>query len=494
MLIQTLRGLSSTLSSSIYLDNSATTKTRLRVLLSMARYFSLRYANPSSQHRSGLKARASLELARERIAADLGCKANEITFTSSGSEGNNMALRGLLGPHIVGKRVISSRIEHSTIVNTLLDLESQGLKVAWIGVDALGHYNLSELRDALQAPTDLVALSYVNSEIGTVQNVKALQELVKAAGALLHIDAVQALPYMEIDLESLGADTVAFSGHKLHAPKGIGLLYTREGTAFKPLITGGGQEAGLRSGTENVPYILGLRTAIALNRREKTSTVKKLIPLQKQLIEGVLQSIPDVVLTGDPLSRSPHHASFAFKGLSGRQLVQRLSWLGFEVSSGSACNASKKEAPAALVATGVDSEYQKGSLRITLSRYSTKGQIRRLLAHLPAAVAALRAEPTANIDSSFISQQDFAQHIKLGKPLQILDVRPVRQVRYRLPGLVEVPLWRLSKTSKRLDPHVLTVVICYHGDTLAPAAQQQLIRQDFTHVRVLQGGFSALSV
>lgn len=494
MLIQALQNLRSTFSPSTYLDNSATTKTRLRVMLSMARYFSGRYANPSSLHRSGLVARASVELAREQIAANLGCSANEITFTSSGSEGNNMALRGLLGPQFQGKRVVSSRIEHSSIVNTLLDLEQQGLEVAWIGVDALGHYNLSELQADLKKPTDLVALSYVNSEIGTVQNLKALQKLVKAHGALLHIDAVQALPYLDIHLNRLGADTVVFSGHKFHAPKGIGLLYTREGTSLKPLVTGGGQEAGLRSGTENVPYIMGLRTAIALNRREKAKTIRKLIPLQKLLIEGVLASIPDVILTGDPINRSPHHASFAFKSLSGKQLVQRLSWLGFEVSSGSACNASKKEAPAALVATGVDSEYQNGSVRITLSRDSTKGQIRRLLAVLPTAVATLRAEPTANIGSSFISQQDFSQHIKQGEPLQILDVRPVRSVRYNLPGLVEVPLWRLPQATKALDPHAPTVVICYHGDTLAPAAQQQLMRQGFTQVRVLQGGFSALFV
>ena len=250
----------------IYLDNTATTQTRKEVIKVINTYFAKEYGNPSSIHRSGLVARGSIEMARERIARILNCSSDELIFTGSGTEGNNTAIRGALRK---GGYIVTSGIEHSSIVNTCNALEGEGVKVIRIGVDRTGIYDLKKLKTVLKGEGAVVTLSYINNEIGTIQNVREITRITGKAGAVLHLDAVQALPYMDIDLKKLGADLVTFSGHKLYAPKGVGILYIKDGTQFDPFITGGEQEFGLRSGTENVPYIVGLSKALALNQKEK---------------------------------------------------------------------------------------------------------------------------------------------------------------------------------------------------------------------------------
>ena len=246
-----------------YFDNSATTRTRREVVNEMKKYFLYRYGNPSSTHKLGIIAKGSIEMAREEIASIFNTKSHEIIFTGSGSESNNTAIYSALKNNPSKKQIISSRIEHSSVFNTLEVLKRDGYEVIYIPVDHFGRYDLDFLENSISDSTALVTLAYANNEVGTIQDVNKIYNIVKKKGALLHLDAVQALPYEFINLEELGADFVTFSGHKLYAPKGIGILYVKESVEFVPLITGGGQEFNYRSGTENVPYILGLAKAIA---------------------------------------------------------------------------------------------------------------------------------------------------------------------------------------------------------------------------------------
>ncbi len=237
----------------VYMDNTATTRTRKEVIGEIKKYFDSEYANPSSIHESGLIARGSVEMARERIAGVLNCDSAEIVFTASGSESNNMAIIGAARANRErGRHVITSKIEHSSVIKAFDALEREGFEVTRVGVDACGRVDIKELESAIRPDTILVSIHYVNNEIGTVQDIEKIISLVKSKGALFHADAVQALPYFKIDLQALNADFMSFSGHKLYAPKGVGMLFIRNGSAIEPIIHGGGKEMGLRSGTENV--------------------------------------------------------------------------------------------------------------------------------------------------------------------------------------------------------------------------------------------------
>jgi cysteine desulfurase len=483
--------LSKLLSKKIYMDNSATTVTRKEVAKEINRYMSNRYGNPSSAHRSGVIARGSIELARESIAKILNCSSSEIIFTGSGSEGNNTSIKG--ATLAAGKKghIITSGIEHNSILNTCKALEKEGFEVTYIDVDYKGRYDLDKLKNQIKDETILVSLSYVNNEIGTVQDVKEISKIVKGKGKLLHIDAVQALPYYEIDLKDLRADLVTFSGHKLYAPKGIGILYVKEGTPIEAIISGGEQEFGLRSGTENVPYIMGLSKAISINHKEKKDYVNSLIDMRETIIKEVLKNIDDVILTGDLEKRSPNNASFCFKGVSGKMLVKQLSWYGFETSSGSACSSPKNEASHVLTSCKINDEYIHGSLRISLGKYNTRREIEKLLRILPEIIRKMREDiPMVNINSTFISQKEFKNKQSNNEKLQILDVRPVFYPNIKIPGAIYVPIWKLKKIIRSLESGVETIVICNHGDIVAPEAQQFLIKEGFKNVRVLKGGLA----
>jgi cysteine desulfurase len=473
----------------VYLDNTATTRTRRQVVVTINRYLCREYANPSAIHRSGLVARGSMEMARERIAHVLSCASEELVFTGSGSESNNLAVRGAVAA-LKGRHVITSQIEHSSVLHTCRALEEQGVAVTYLDVDRQGRFNLAALAQQLRPETALVSLMWVNNEIGTVQDIQAIVEIVKSRGVLLHIDAVQALPYLEINLETLGADLVSFSGHKLYAPKGVGLLYVRRGTPVQPILTGGGQEFDLRSGTENVPYIVGLSRAIVLNHKEKARYVRQLLTSRDRIIREVLARIPGVLLTGDPVHRSPNHASFCFQGLSGKMLVKELAYYGLEVSSGSACSSPRNDPSHVLAACGIPQDYLFGSLRITLGRYNTRRDVDYLLQVLPRVVQQMRRAPRAyQNETAFISQAEFAAKLAAGERLQILDVRSPKIPSGEIPGAICIPNWRLKAGLHRLDPTQETVVVCYQGDVLSPQVQQLLTQRGFTNVRVLKGGY-----
>jgi len=477
------------LSNKIYLDNSATTKTRKEVAKVINKYLKYTYGNPSATHRQGIVARGSIELAREKIASILNSNSNEIIFTGSGSEGNNTAIKGVVSKAGKDKHFITSRIEHSSILNTFKVLEKEGLRVTYINVDKIGRYDLKQLKNEIKADTALVSLSYVNNEIGTIQDVQAIAKIVKDTNALLHLDAVQALPYINIDLKKLNADMVTFSGHKLYAPKGIGILHIKAGTPVSELVSGGEQEFGLRSGTENVPYIMGLSKAIELNKKEKSEYVKKLTVLRDMIIHEVTTKIDGVILTGDPENRAPNNASFSFKGISGKNLVKKLSWHGIAASSASACSSPKNEPSHVLEACEVSEEYIHGSLRISLGKYNNKNQVRKLISILTDVVSDLReSKHEVTGGAAFISQQEFREKLDKKEKTQILDVRPFNYPNYKIAGAVQAPIWNLNKQIKKLDPKAETIVICNHGDIVAPEAQMLLMQKGFEKVRILKGG------
>jgi len=474
----------------VYLDNTATTRTRREVVSEMAKYFKSIYANPSSIHKDGLIARGSIEMARERIAQTLNCLSDEIIFTGSGTESNNLAIRGTaMSQAGKGKHIITSQIEHSSILKTCQQLETQGYEVTYLDVDHCGRFDLDRLSRSIRTDTILVSLGYVNNEIGTVQDVNKIIGIVRKHNIILHFDAVQALPYIHLDLSLLGADLVSFSGHKLYAPKGIGLLYVRQGTNLIPAVTGGEQEFGIRSGTENVPYIVGLSKAILLNHKEKDSYVKGLSHMRNLLIEGVLNSIPDCVLTGDPVNRSPNHASFCFRGLNGKMLVKELSLHGFEVSSGSACSSPRNDPSHVLQACKIDQEFLHGSLRVTLGKYNRKRDVERFLKTLADVVSRMRSDKNPyNNESIFMSQTEFREKMEKGESMQILDVRHVNYPRRSIPGSIHIPVWKVKNNLRRLDPTLETIVVCYQGDIISPQVHQTLVKHGFKKVKVLKGG------
>jgi cysteine desulfurase len=479
----------------IYLDNTATTRTRREVASAISTYFGKTYANPSSIHESGLIARGSIEMARERIAGVLGCRSEEIVFTGSGSEANNAALYGVAeAMGAKGRHVITSPLEHSSILNTCRALEEKGFDVTYLRVNQSGQFDLDHLTEAIKGDTILVSLGFVNNEIGTIQDVGRIVEIVKSRGVLLHFDAVQALPYLDLNMKDIGADLMSFSGHKLYAPKGVGLLYVRTGTPLKPHIHGGMQEFGLRSGTENVPYAVGISRAIVLNAKEKQGYVSKLLQLRDRLIQGVLQNIPDAMITGDRVRRAPNHASFCFKGINGKMLVRELSQFGIEASSGSACSSPRNDPSHVLVACDVPPEYLYGSLRLTLGRYNSKRDVDRLIRILPGIIARMRTNAASyHNEPIFLSQEDFRERQKTRSDLLVLDVRPVRYPARMIPGSLHVPGWRITKYVRGMKPETEMVLVCYQGDVISPRIHEELYRKGFHNVKVLKGGLFGYS-
>jgi len=475
----------------IYLDNAATTRTRREVAAVLRKYLVKEYGNPSSIHRSGFIARGTIELARERIATILGCASEELIFTGSASESNNLAIRGGAAANRQNRcHIITSAVEHSSCFRTCQALEKEGYRVTYLGVDHEGYFDLTALEEALTPETSLVSLGWVNSEVGTIQDIAAIVEIVKRHGVLLHIDAVQALPHLPVELDQIGADMVSFAGHKLHSPKGVGLLYIRQGTQVISIIDGGSQEFGLRSGTENVPYIAGLARAIELNHTEKNRQNKRLTRLRDQIIVHIQETIPDVLLTGPSNNRLSNHVSFCFADINGKMLVKELSYKGIEVSSGAACSSPRNEPSHVLVACGVEEPYLMGGLRITLGRYNTQRDINFLLKILPRVVADMRTRqrPYRN-KNIFISQKAFQQRLAIKEPLQLIDVRPVKYPPRLIPGSIHIPSRKLKRHLKKLNPDTETILVCFHGDIISPEGQMLLTQHGFADVKVLKGGF-----
>ena len=378
----------------IYLDYSATTPVDSRVVEAMTPFFSATFGNPSSVHRYGQVAEAAVDAAREMVASILNCRPDEVIFTSCGSESDNLAIRGAaygLREKTGAKWILASRTEHPAVTNTLKHLEKhEGFLIEWLDVDGHGRVTPEIVAKAICNNTAVVSVMYANNEIGTINPIHEIAEVCRANNVLFHTDAVQAAAYLPVDVQSLGVDMMSLGAHKFYGPKGVGALYVRKGTPLISHQTGGGQEFNLRAGTQNVPYIVGFAEALRLTDAEREQRVTHVKPLRDKIIGTVLEMIPDSRLTGDLLSRLPHHASFAFKDVDGNLLLTLLDAAGFACSSGSACKTGNPEPSEVMNAIGLSRDLGLGSLRVTLGKDTTAEDVESFLKVLPSLVEKAR--------------------------------------------------------------------------------------------------------
>ena len=378
----------------IYLDYAATTPLDPRVLEAMLPYMTEQFGNPNSIHSFGREARQAVDEAREKIAQLLNCQPSEIVFTSGGTESDNLALRGVAEAYgHKGNHIVTTAIEHHAVLRTCRALEDKGFSVTYLPVDEHGLVFPEQVVEAVNENTVLVSIMHANNEIGTIEPiakiVKAVKE--KRPDIIVHTDAVQTVGHIPVDIQELGVDLLSFSAHKFYGPKGIGGLFIRKGVRLVPQVTGGGQERNRRSGTENVAGIVGMARALELAVEEMPTELPRLQALRDELIEGVLNSVPESRLNGHPNLRLPHNANFSFRGIDGETLLLQLDMHGIAASSGSACSSGSLEPSHVLLALGLDYELAIGSLRITLGRFTTREHIVRLLDLLPKVVEKLRA-------------------------------------------------------------------------------------------------------
>ena len=375
----------------VYLDNNATTMVAPEVTEAMLPFFTDKWGNPSSMHLFGGRVMRDVEEARGRIAAFLHADPSEILFTSCGTESDNTALYGAVetfGPETI---LITSKVEHPAVLGPCRHFRDfHGHKLIEIGVDNGGHLNLEELKEALALPgPKVVSLMWANNETGVLFDMETIARLVKDAGAFLHTDAVQAAGKIPLDVSKVPVDTLAFAGHKIHAPKGIGVLYVRRGTRLKTFMIGGHQENGRRGGTENVPYIVGLAKACDLAGAHVADT-SEMARLRDKLENGLLATCPDASVNGDRTCRVPNTANVSFSFIEGEAMLYHLSDLGICASSGSACSSGSLEPSHVIRAMGIPFTAAHGSLRFSLSRYTTEAEIDYTLEHMPRIVNKLR--------------------------------------------------------------------------------------------------------
>ena len=378
----------------IYFDNAATTPLDVRVAAAMRPALEENWGNPSSLHEEGRRARQAVEHARSQVASLLAADPAEITFTASGTEADNLALYGLLAATGFAGHLITSAIEHPAVLECCRSLQRQGVELTVLPVTPEGIVEPDDLRQALRPETRLVSIMAANNVLGTLQPIDDLAAITRRHGALFHTDAVQAAGKVPFDLRRQPIDLVSLSAHKLHGPKGMGALYVRRGVRLAPLVAGGGQEAGLRSGTENVAGIVGFGAAAQIARNEMAGESARLVQLRDYLFDSVAARLPHAYLIGDRYRRLPGHLCLGFAGQEGEaiKLLLELDQAGIAVSSGSACSAQHSGQPSyVLEALGFDPYRARGSLRITLGRFNTREEVDRLLAVLPRAVASMRS-------------------------------------------------------------------------------------------------------
>ncbi|MCG8401876.1 MAG: cysteine desulfurase [Firmicutes bacterium] len=368
----------------VYLDNSATTRPHPEVVRSMVEAMEINYGNPSSLHRKGAVAGRAVARAREAVAAGLNVAPGEIIFTGGGSEAVNLALKGL-APGRRGRHVIATAVEHPAVLNACAQLKERGMEITLLPVDNVGVIAPEQLRAALREDTYLVSVMHVNNEVGAVQPLAEAAAVIRSfrqSGSRVywHVDAVQAYGKLPLRPRELGVDLLSVSAHKVHGPKGVGALYAAARTPLRPLVAGGGQEGGLRSGTENVPGIAGFGVAAGVMARDAGPTAEKMWRLKKRLVEGILAGAPGAALNGPPCVRedprsAPHIANISFPGLPGEVLAHSLEQHGIYVSTGSACSSRKKPDSHVLKAMGLGDELLSGSVRFSLSAVNTMEEI-----------------------------------------------------------------------------------------------------------------------
>lgn len=371
----------------IYLDYAATTPIERSVLEAMFPFFDQEFGNPSSIHTFGQIAEAALENARILIAELINCLPEEITFTSGGSESDNLALRGTA---LMEKKVrnanhlLISPVEHHAVSETARQLaEWYGFKLEYLPVDAYGMVDPADVKKYLRSETAVVSVIFANNEIGSINPIAEIGSICREKRIPFHTDAVQAAAHLDIDVEQLNVDLLSIGAHKFYGPKGVGALYVRKGTPLLPTQTGGGQEFGKRAGTHNVPYIVGMAKALEMIVKDRQKDRETLTCLRDQVVETILERIPGVQLTGHPKLRLPNHASFVFEGVDGNTLLMLLDSHGIACSSGSACKSGDPKPSDVLLALGLSPQWALGSLRITVGRGTTQADIDWLLAVLP---------------------------------------------------------------------------------------------------------------
>ncbi len=363
----------------IYLDYAATTPLRPEVRAAMEPYLSQDgFGNPSSLHADGQRAKRALDTARDTLAGALGCQFSEISFTSGGTESDNAALVGvMLANKIRGNHLITTQIEHEAVTETARFLQTLGFRVTFLPVDGFGTVSPQSVADALTDETVLVSVMHANNEVGTIQPLREIADVVHARGAYLHTDAVQTFGLLPVTADALGADLLTLSAHKVYGPKGAGALYVRSGIAIEPLLHGGGQERERRSGTENVAAIAGFGEAVRLLLPERDAEAARVTLLRDRLWSGLSACIPGIVLNGHPTHRLPNNLNFSLPGLDAETLLLSLDRAGISASSGSACTSGSIEPSHVLSAMGLSDARLKSALRLTLGRGTTEDEIDR---------------------------------------------------------------------------------------------------------------------
>lgn len=375
----------------MYLDNSATTAVSKEVLDEMEPYFRQAYGNPSTLYSVGRDAKKGLEQARQRVADAINADPKEIIFTSGGSESDNLAIKGIaLKLRGKGNHIITSEIEHPAVMETLHFLESLDFKVTYLPVYENGIVKVEDVEAAITPETILITIMHGNNEIGTIQPIAEIGKLARQKKILFHTDAVQTFGKIKVDVEELNVDLLSLSSHKVHGPKGVGALYIKKGVRITPLIHGGGQERGIRSGTENVPGIVGFGKACEIANRDLDKNYQRLIKTRDEIIDKVLDAVPESYLNGDRNERLPNVVNFRFSAIEGESLILLLDAKGYQTSTGSACSSKTLEASPVLKALNLDDVDVHGSLRISLGSQTQFDDVDGLVEAIKESVATLR--------------------------------------------------------------------------------------------------------
>ena len=376
----------------IYLDYAATTPTHPDVVKAMLPYFTESFGNPSSIYSYGQEAKGAIEEAREKVAALIGAREDEIVFTSGGTESDNFAIKGaVFAQKEKRNHIISSVIEHHAILETCHFLERRGFEVTYLPVDEYGLVDPEELKKTITDQTVIVSVMHANNEIGTIEPITELATITREAGAYFHTDAVQTVGHIPVNVDELGVDMLSMSGHKLYGPKGIGVLYIRKGTRLVPFMHGGGQERNRRGSTENVPAIVGLGKAAEIALKEMPEEGPRLSILRNCLIKRIMEQIPDTRLNGHPQKRLPNNVNVSISYVEGESMLLNLDLESICASTGSACSSSSLEASHVLLALGLTHEYAHSSLRFTMGKWTTEQDVDHVMETLLQIVAKLRA-------------------------------------------------------------------------------------------------------
>jgi cysteine desulfurase len=372
----------------IYLDNAAATPVDKRVVKTMEDYYSKNFGNAGSMHKLGLIADNALDSSRKKVANILNCKKEEIIFTGSGTESINLALKGT-AKKSKGKHIITTSIEHHAVLDSLNSLKKEGFEITIIPVEKNGIVSINKIKSAIKKNTILISVMYANNEIGTIQPIKEIGKLAKSKKILFHVDACQVANSETLNIKTLNVDLMSLNSSKNYGPKGVGCLYKRKGIQLEPLIHGGGQEFGLRSGTENIPGIIGFSRALEIAQKNKKEYSKKLTKLRNELIKELLK-IDKTILNGDKKKRLPNNVNITFLDIEGESILLKLNELGIYAATGSACTSKSLDASHVILATGQSEKVAHGSIRFSLGKYTKKSDINYVIKEMPKIINWLR--------------------------------------------------------------------------------------------------------